>query len=150
MGRDEILDDVFGDIAFPGKRPLRKLDEPPKPKHAVIDDEWDKSPTIKILRGVRTEFFTIGDLARALGRSAVTIRSWEDKGWMPHATYRTQTPQAPQVPGKKVKGKRLYTRAQIVVVLTAATKHGVMENGGKNARWKAFCREVLEGWKQLS
>lgn len=146
----DLVDDVFGDI-FPGKRPLRDVGKvPTKTKHVVVDDEWDKHPTVKMLRGVRTEFFTVGDLAAALGRTPVTIRSWEDKGWLPHATFRTETPKGTQVPGKKVKGRRLYTRSQIEVVLAAAAKHGVMENGGKNARWKAFCREVLVGWQQLS
>lgn len=150
---DELLDEIFGDTKpVPGKRPLRTIDNPPaaQTRKLVVDDEWDKDPVVKMLRGVRTEFFEIGHLARALGRSTVTIRSWEDKGWLPHATYRTQQPKGTQVPGKKTKGRRLYTRAQIDIIITAAVAHGVMDNGGKNAKWSAFRRDVLDGWTQLS
>ncbi|MCA1783612.1 MAG: hypothetical protein ABR616_15720 [Dermatophilaceae bacterium] len=71
----------------------------------VGEVEWGGSPRVYTLGGVKTEFYTIGALAKALRREVVTLRKWEQKGYMPEAPYRA--------PGKGTKQDRLYTRAHI-------------------------------------
>ena len=143
-GMKDEFDEVFGGLAYPGKRPLRHTTA----AHAVQPEiVWDAKPLHKMLHGQLTEFFSIGHLATALGRTPVTIRSWEDKGWLPLSRYRAPNPKGEQVPGKATKGKRLYTREQIEVVIAAANKHGVMTNMGRDADWKKFAHAVLAGWK---
>lgn len=101
-----------GERTYPGTTPPRNAGP------AVDSDPllWlDDLPYRELLApdGTARKFYTIGTLAKALGKANVTIRSWEDKGWIPKATYRTQPPRRPQVPGKKVVGQRLYTKEQL-------------------------------------
>ena len=70
--------------------------------------------------GVVTEFYTVGQLAAALKRSAVTIRKWERLGYLPIATFRT----AGQV---RQKARRLYTRAQLETIVAIAADEGLLE-----------------------
>lgn len=147
----EELADPHKPVDFPGKRPLRDLSKIDKrPKLVAMDEEWDAKPIIKRLHGVETQFYAVGHLARALGRQTVTVRSWEAKGWLPNSTYRAPTPKGEQVPGKKTKGRRLYTRAQVEIVVEAARGCGVLIDNGRNANWKAFTRAVVDGWRTLS
>jgi len=133
---------AFDDIAVPGKRPRREVVKPAE----VVTEAWDVKPVWKFLKGQATEFFTIGHLAASLNRRPVTIRSWEDKKILPVSRYRAPAPKGEQVPGKKTMGKRLYTRAQIEVVIKAAAQTGVLANS-KDADWRTFTKLVVHGWK---
>lgn len=145
------IEDLFPELddseRYPGGRAPRR-EAPPSPKLDLATD-WDSKPTIKIHKGEEREFFTIGDLATALGREPVTIRSWEDKGYLPKSRYRGPAPKK-GIPGKEVKGRRLYTRQQIEIVIAAAIESGV---AGPNAlyrpNWKKFTKTVVDGWKAL-
>lgn len=128
---------------FPGGKPPRR------PTEMVEKDKgdagWDAKPVIKKLKGVDTEFFTIKALGDALGgRSAVTIRSWEDKGWLPYSKYRTPAPKNHKV------GRRLYTRHQIEVVVDAAARTGVVDPDVYRPDWPQFTKIVVDGWKKTS
>jgi hypothetical protein len=103
-----------------------------------------------MLHGALTSFYTVGHLAAALGRKTVTVRSWESKGRLPHTMYRAPRPKGEQAPGKAIVGRRLYTREQVEVVISAAAAHGVMTDGGHGADWKRFTASVLAGWKTLA
>jgi hypothetical protein len=83
-------------------------------------DMLDALPSRKYLvDGVPKSFYTVGALARALGRSPVTIRSWESKGWIPSAAFRAPAPRSQQIPGKASMGHRLYSREQIEFLVHA-------------------------------
>ena len=70
------------------------------------------------VNGERCEFFTLGQLAKALNREAVTIRKWEREGILPKPTHRAK--------GKDVRGsRRLYTRSQVVGLVRIAIEEGV-------------------------
>ena len=152
------LDDVFSikpvvpEKNFPGSRPLRDIEAiDHKPSEVEGNEDWDASPMTLIgPSGVAMEFFRIGALADALGRTTVTIRSWEAKGWLPLSKYRLPNPRGGGVPGKTARGQRLYTRQQVLVVIAAAKQCGVMTDMGRNADWKLFARTVFAGWTSAS
>jgi hypothetical protein len=131
-----------------GRKPRRTGLAEPGPVATAIP--WDDNPKIIISNGVRREFFTIGHLAAAMGgRSPVTIRSWEDKKWLPKARYRTKRPDRSTLPDKQAAGRRLYTREQIEVVIAAADKAGVLDPECKSPNWSVFTQMVVDGWRAL-
>lgn len=144
---DQLLAGILDDPEVPGKRPLKRISSAAPQQDGP---QWDERPLMKSVKGVPTEFFTIGDLAVALGRQPVTIRSWERKGWLPKSPYRTQVPKGEQVPGKAIKGRRLYTRVQIEAVIKIAHACGVMIDNGRFADWSTFRATVAAHWRTLS
>lgn len=143
------IDELIAGVDYPGSVPLRRQVIAREVKEAREESAsgWDAKPLWKLANGTSTEFFSIGDLAHALGRKPVTVRSWEDKGWLPSSGYRTRPPKAEQVPGKEVRGRRLYTRRQIEVVIAAAEECGVFSANLRAADWKKFRHLVYTGWK---
>ena len=109
-----------GDALYPGKTPPRN----PEPVDSKGTDWLDLLPFKEFLVGDEArKFYTIGALATALGKQPVTIRSWEQKGWLPQASFRTPPPKGPQIPGKATKGRRLYSQDQVVFLATAYDKY---------------------------
>jgi len=114
---------------------------------AVVEDAWDAKPVMLTVKGVKVEFFTVGQLAQAIGRKPASIRKWETLGIIPKARYRT----AASDPAKQ---KRLYTRAQVEGVVKIAQEEGLMavsRAGGlrRGAIPKTFTDRVLELWRGL-
>lgn len=118
---------------------------PTKYSSLAIDESWDEKPRVFVVNGVETEFFTVGMLARALGREAVTIRKWERLGVLPIATF--------QNPGKDndPRGRRrLYTRAQVEGIVRIAAEEGMFTNRRKPFNQTQFAEKVLELFKQTA
>jgi hypothetical protein len=113
-------DAVAKHVVRPGT--VRKPAEP----EPLAQDDWDAKPVYMRVRGERREFFTIGHLAAALGKTPVTLRRWEQKGWLPRPVFRGPTPRNEQVPGRPVKGKRLYTREMVEGIVRIAHEEGVL------------------------
>ena len=84
-----------------------------------LDEPWDTHPRIYTTRGTETEFFPISALATALRRKTVTVRKWEQKGYLPKAQFRS--------PGGGEKQDRLYTREQIEGLLRIAREEKLLE-----------------------
>lgn len=78
-------------------------------------------PRVMMCRGQKRDFYTIGALARALNRSVVTIRKWQDKGFMPKPTFIAPT----EALGG---GIRLYTREQISGLRKIAADEGLLDD----------------------
>lgn len=134
---------AFEDLKdWPGKRlPANRV---APPEHAVPDIEpWDAKPRTYKVKGEDTEFFTVSDLAAAVGRTARTIRHWESIGVIPKATFRSPKPHRSAL---KEVGDRLYSHAQIDVVIAAAKAEGVLD--GKPPS-KAFTSRIIRGWLAL-
>lgn len=124
---NDPLIDRFSDLNWPGKRkPVNRVLEKPKPEEP---DGWDFKPLSYVYQGEKKEFFTISNLSAALGRSPVTIRSWENRGLLPKSPYRSPKPKGGRLPGVEQKGKRLWTREQIEGILSIASEEGVILNG---------------------
>lgn len=109
-----------GDAMYPGSTPPRNPD--------VVDrgeEDWLHSLPFKefLVNGEAKKFYSIGALASALGKQPVTLRSWEQKGWLPSASFRTPAPRGPQIPGKATKGRRLYSQEQVKFLAMAYDKY---------------------------
>lgn len=98
------------------------------------------------LRGVDVACYSIGTLSKVLGKSQVTIRSWEQKGWMPLPKVRTAPPVAPTIQGKAVKGRRLYTRQQVEYLVNAYETCYL--DDPKRADWNKF-RSLLQSYPSV-
>jgi len=143
---DRALADLPG-FNYPSGIKPRRTTAATKARIDPMADDWDAHPTIKKLKGVDTEFFTIGNLAAALGNKPVTVRSWERKGWLPLSRFRTPAPSTHPIEGKKPMGKRLYTRAQIEAVVKAARDAGVLDPSVPRPNWPKFTKQVVDAWK---
>jgi len=132
---------MFEDLRdYPGKRkPV--LRDPPKPTVSV--NAWDAHPRHYFVKGVKVEFFTVGHVALALGRTSRTIRWWEGKEVIPPATFRAAAPRKSKV---KEAGDRLWTREQVEVMIRIAQEEGVLD--GK-APTPAFTRKLVAAFLAL-
>lgn len=123
------------DEFYPGSRERR--DQPPAPATAVEEDPLGTGKFL-VVRGQRIEFFYVGQVARAINRTAVTLRAWEASGVIPKSGY--------VKPGVDARGRRrLYSRAQAETIIRLAKIHDVMDAGSrkpltefKHSVWAAF------------
>jgi len=141
-----MSDDLLSDFPdWPGTRPPKNRTEGakrgPKPSSGMPEDVRPKTFRIK---GEDVELFSIGDLACLLQKKPVTIRMWESKGWIPKANWRSAAPKGEQIPGKPVKGRRLYTRPQ-VELLSQAVQQFRLDDKSK-ADWTGFRQHIREHW----
>ena len=71
------------------------------------------------------------DLLLGLEKKVVTLRMWEEKGYIPIAPYRLRSK---ELNGKKVKGNRVYTRELVEIVVEEFAKRGLL--GSARVEWK--------------
>jgi hypothetical protein len=146
------IDDQFAAIGqqyYPGStRPLvrhhNRLNTETAPS-AVDPGAWDAKPRKYVVGGVETEFFTVGDLATALGRRPVTIRKWEREGIIPKSTYQS-TGKDGDVRGRR----RLYTRAQVEGMVRIAHEEGVLVSHQKPIKGTQFTARVIDLFQRLA
>lgn len=136
--------DMFNSLPdFPGKTlpKNRKV----QTRDSLLEDRFNGAKS-KIMRvnGVDRQFFTVGELAKALNRKPVTIRMWETKGWLPKAKYRTPAPKAEQIPGKALKGRRLYSLEQVEFLITALSRYEIDDPA--KANWVGFRQHIKNQW----
>lgn len=124
------IDTMFSDLDkfYPGSKRERR----PAPLTAVAEESWDASPIMKMHNGEMTEFFLPGALAKALGKSTVTIRLWERRGHIPQAPYRL--PGYTDAKGVKHPGKRVYTRELIQSAIDEFAARDLL--GAARVEWK--------------
>ena len=109
----------FSDLEsyYPGSRETRQT-VASLPASAVDDDLLGTGKMYPV-NGRDVEFFTIGQLARAIGRQPGTLRKWESTGIIPKPLYTTKY--------DDIRGKRrLYTRKQAEGIIRIAMETGVM------------------------
>lgn len=126
---------------YPGSKERRKVTPPPP--DVEHEDRLGKG-TMKLLNGVEVEFFTIGQLATALGRRPVTLRKWEADGILPTSGY------VKPAKRKDPRGRRrLWTRAQCEGILRIAYQEGIME-AGKKVSVQSFGAKVRALFEELA
>lgn len=67
-----------------------------------------------VLNGEKVTMYSIGEIARRLGRDPQTIRKWERDGVIPVAMFRD------------VKNRRMYTQEQIEAIVKIAKEEGIL------------------------
>ena len=145
MPKDPL--DFFNDLPdFPGRTPPKNR---PRGKsidgNGIFEDRFNgaKPKRLKV-NGVEREFFTVGEMAKALGRKPVTIRMWELNGWIPKARYRTAPPKSETIPGKPPRGRRLYSIEQVEFLLTALLRFEIDDPA--KANWEGFRQHIKNEW----
>jgi hypothetical protein len=110
--------------AYPGThRPIGTPHAPPDDL-ATGYNRWDEQPHYKKIDGFWREFFGIGHLSEALGRAPKTLYKWEEKGFLPAATF--------VLNGTSKNGRRrLYTRAQIEGLISIARDTGILTGNAR-------------------
>lgn len=124
---------------YPGSRERRQT-VPSAPATGVEEDLLG-APLILVLHGRDTEFFTIGQVARAIGRRAGTLRAWEAKGVLPTSGYTK--------PSDDPRGRRrLYTRPQAEGIIRLAKTHQIMDAESRRPL-DGFGKDVAELFAEL-
>lgn len=142
MPRD--LFDLLGDLPdWPGSTPPKNRSTSPKRPKGEEELNGAKGKVYRI-SGEDVEMFTVGELARALGRKPGTIRMWESRGWIPRAKFRTPAPQGPQLPNAPTKGRRLYSRSQVEFLVEAVAKFK-LDDKVQN-EWEKFKVHIKNFW----
>ena len=127
---------------YPGTdRPI--ADQANQPDPEPDPDRWDARPRVLMVGGVSREFFTVGQLARALMRKPVTIRKWEREKVVPAATFR--------LPSEDPRGvRRLYSREQVEGLALIATQEGLMQGDFRPIRETDFTRRAYALFRRLA
>lgn len=120
----------------------------PKPREVQERREaerntWDDKPFTFVVRGVATEFFSIGQLSKALSRSPNTLRAWEREGMIPKSPF--------VKPSADPRGRRrMYTRAMVEGMVQIAREEGVLfPHKGVKLSETQFQKRVLELFQKL-
>lgn len=140
--------ELFGDLPdFPGKRVPKNRPSTQKQLDSELEDRYKgaKGKTY-IINGEKQTFYTIGEVCKALGKRPVTLRMWESKGWIPKPSFRTPTPKSEQIPGKPVKGRRLYSQTQLDTLLDGMELYGV--SNYVTGDWVGFKQYIQQNWKK--
>lgn len=143
----QSLNDLFGDLPdFPGRKPPKNRSASKKEK----DDDPFRflRSTTYVVRGESIAFYTVGELAKALGRKPGTIRAWESRGYIPTPTFRTPPPDMAQIPGKTPKGRRLYSKKQVELLIYSVKHFGLDNPRGEGADWVGFKKHIQEQWSK--
>lgn len=127
---------------YPGNTPPRNRGKEPEPEE---EEDWLADAPYRefLVEGVLRRFYTVGALASILERSSVTIRSWEAKGWLPRAKYRSPPPVKEQIPGREPIGRRLYTQEQVECVIDAFRRY---VNAPKKPDWEGFRTYIQDNY----
>lgn len=134
--------DLLGDLPdYPGKTLPKNRG---KKGEALPEDLNGAKGKHYRINGADVELFTIGELARALGKKPVTLRMWEREGWIPKSTYRTPAPKGQQIPDRPSKGRRLYSREQVEFLAKAVVSFSLDEKNSPN--WNKFREHVRANW----
>src|SRR5262245_54767460 len=92
-------------------------------------------PRVYTVGGVDVDFFTTGQLAKALGRKPGTIRKWENDGTIPVTWYNS--------PSDDPRGRRrLYTRDMVEGIVYIAKEEGILVDSWKSIRKTDFIGRV--------
>jgi hypothetical protein len=147
---DDFIDSTFADldVYYPGSKRKRRIDTP-KVVEEKTPQQWDSKPQVKTLpNGKDVELFTVGALAQALGRPFISIRVWNEKGYLPTPAYRLPTKKNKN--GEDYKGRRLYSRAMIEAAVEIFDRNGLLYL--KRIEWSLHRDvpiELAEAWSKI-
>ena len=135
------------DEYYPGSRQKRRNPDAAPERKKPEPTDWDAKPYVKKLHGKEVEMFTIGALAKALGKREGTIRAYQDKGYLPKTPYRLP---AKEVNGKLRPGRRLFTRSMVEAAIESFAKRNLIHV--PRVEWKNhkdLSTEIAVAWKNI-
>jgi len=137
--------ELFKDLPdYPGGRKPKNRSKKTK---TIAEDRYNGAkPKKYTINGEEVLMFTIGDLAKAIGKRPSTLRVWEHRGWLPKAKYRTPKPLKQQIPEKTLQGRRLYSVVQVEFLLEAITRFKIRETN--HGDWNGFRKHIKDNWPQ--
>ncbi|CAB4174553.1 hypothetical protein UFOVP965_53 [uncultured Caudovirales phage] len=147
---DDLISATFADLDayYPNSKRKRKVIEP-KPPEISPNPTWDNRPYKKVLpNGKEVEMFTIGAVAAAMGRPVITIRVWENEGYLPASPYRL--PAKKNSKGEDQKGRRLYSRSMVEKLIELFDSAGLLHV--KRVEWslhRQLSIEIAEAWSKI-
>lgn len=92
------------------------------------------------------EFFSIGQLAQALGRESGTIRKWEQTRVIPAATYQINVNENRDERARR----RLYSRTQVEGIYEIAKDEGLLNDSRVYIGRTKFTQRVTKLFQSLS
>jgi len=128
---------------FPGSQTPLLFEQMNKAQEKETE-KWDAKPFVFLVGGKEQEFFSIGQLGKALGnRSAVTLRKWEREGILPKSPYTK--------PSDDPRGRRrMYTRAMVEGLVKIAKEEGVwLPDKGRRLSETMFQQKAVRLFKTL-
>jgi len=126
------------DQYYPGSRERRHSASAPA---TGVEEDPLGTPVIFVLRGADTEFFTIGQVARAIDRKPGTLRTWEANGILPTSGYTK--------PSHDPRGRRrLYSRPQAEGIVRIARELGIADSASRKPL-DEFARRVAALFTEL-
>lgn len=150
MGTEDLDDwlKLFGNQTdYPGKRLPKNRETIQKVSNSLLDDRYNGAKGKDyVINGEKLVLYTIGQVCKALAKSAVTIRMWESKGWIPKPSFRTPPPTGSQIPNKALKGRRLYTQQQLDTLIDAVALFNIADH--RRGDWEGFKKHIQENWKR--
>lgn len=132
---DDIIEEMFGEEArrYPGSKktipervPEAAATQAAKGPSfdAAIDRQTWGTPVMKRAKGKPIELWTMGAIARAMGRSFDTMRQWEKNGRLPPAPFRFRVAKGPR--GEPCY-RRYYSERSIRAAIDCAEEAGFYE-----------------------
>lgn len=97
---------------------------------------WGREiPYTSPITGRKTTLYNIGVVAEAIGRTSQTIRKWEVGGVIPPTPF-------------KQKGKRLYSKEHIDVIVKCAESSHIMQ--GSQVSQTAFSKKLYREFQKVN
>lgn len=146
---DEI-DKMFSDLDnyYPGSKRKRREKTTKKTRQSKEDSDWTSSAVFKKLPDGRLfEFYQVSAIAQALGRPLVTVKYWIKNGYLPPAPYRLGDNTNKH--GETVRGRRLYSRAQIQKLVEIFGKAGYLDKDRINWPDQQLTNAIAEAWTSI-
>lgn len=145
---NDFIDKTFADLDayYPGSK--RKRREPPAPK-VVEPSTWEDEYFEKYLpNGEKVQMYTLGSLAKALGRSTKGLRLWMEEGKFPTSPYRL--PATTGKNGKEYAGRRLYSKRMVEAAVEIFQSAGLI--GLDRIDWSTHRNlgdKITEAWETI-
>lgn len=142
----DFIDSTFSDLYYPNSKRKRR-----EPELAPVKSQtdWEDDFTKKTLpNGKEVHMYTIGALAKALGRSVKTLRAWMDEDKLPQPPYRL--PSTTGVNGKEYAGRRLYSKAMVEATVDIFSTAGLLHE--PRVDWSVHRQlgdKIAEAWEQI-
>lgn len=143
----DFIEETFGglDTYYPGSKRKRREPVVSAPK----ETSWESDFFEKALpNGRQIQMYTLGSLAKALGRPTKTVRYWVENGILPTSPYRLPSKQGAN--GQVYAGRRLYSKAMVETTVELFAKAGLL--GTVRIEWslhRSLVDKIAEAWENI-